>query len=92
MCGFCGEIRSNVSTPDLSPILLMNDALTPRGPDSGGVFQQGRLAVGHRRLKIIDLSEQAQQPMVDNELGLGIVFNGTQDGIARPGVSLLLQG
>ena len=34
------------------------------------------LAVGHRRLKIIDLSEHAQQPMVDNELGLGIVFNG----------------
>lgn len=76
MCGFCGEIRSDGSTPDLSAILKMNDSLIPRGPDSGGIFQQNHLAVGHRRLKIIDLSEQAQQPMLDNELGLGIVFNG----------------
>jgi len=54
----------------------MNAALVPRGPDAGGIFQMNYLAVGHRRLKIIDLSEHAQQPMVDNELGLGIVFNG----------------
>ncbi len=54
----------------------MSAALAPRGPDAGGQFHQGRLAFGHRRLKIVDLSEHAQQPMVDNELGLGIVFNG----------------
>ena len=76
MCGFCGEIRSNSGNPDVSAILRMNDTLVARGPDASGVYQQGHLAVGHRRLKIIDLSEQAQQPMIDNELGLGIVFNG----------------
>ena len=54
----------------------MCDSLAPRGPDGSGLFIQGRMAFGHRRLKIIDLSEQAQQPMIDNELGLGIVFNG----------------
>ena len=54
----------------------MNERLIPRGPDGGGLFQMNRLVAAHRRLKIIDLSEHAQQPMVDNELGLGIVFNG----------------
>ncbi|GAB6054202.1 N-acetylglutaminylglutamine amidotransferase [Magnetospira thiophila] len=50
--------------------------MVPRGPDSGGVYAQGRVAFGHRRLKIIDLSDHAQQPMVDPDLGLTIVFNG----------------
>jgi asparagine synthase (glutamine-hydrolysing) len=54
----------------------MNEQQRRRGPDSGGVYAQGPRAWGHRRLKIMDLSESAQQPMVDPELGLGIVFNG----------------
>jgi asparagine synthase (glutamine-hydrolysing) len=54
----------------------MNAAMVSRGPDAGGMFQMNHLAAAHRRLKIIDLSEHAQQPMIDNELGLGIVFNG----------------
>jgi asparagine synthase (glutamine-hydrolysing) len=54
----------------------MAQVLAPRGPDGAGLFQAGNLAVGHRRLKIIDLSEHAQQPMIDSQLGLGIVFNG----------------
>jgi asparagine synthase (glutamine-hydrolysing) len=60
----------------MEAVQVMCDSLARRGPDGSGVFIQGRMAFGHRRLKIIDLSEQAQQPMVDNELGLGIVFNG----------------
>ena len=47
-----------------------------RGPDGAGTFVQGPLAFGHRRLSILDLAPSSQQPMVDNELGLGIVFNG----------------
>lgn len=54
----------------------MNGVLTPRGPDGNGIYQSGKIAVGHQRLKILDLTEHAQQPMIDNELGLGIVFNG----------------
>ena len=54
----------------------MNRVMFPRGPDGNGVFQSGPLAIGHQRLKILDLSEHAQQPMIDSELGLGIVFNG----------------
>ncbi|NVK41694.1 MAG: N-acetylglutaminylglutamine amidotransferase [Oceanospirillaceae bacterium] len=76
MCGICGEIRFDQAPADLAAVSRMNDNLVPRGPDGGGLFQMNNLAVGHRRLKIIDLSEHAQQPMVDNDLGLGIVFNG----------------
>lgn len=54
----------------------MTTALTPRGPDSGGIFDNGRVIFGHRRLKIIDLSDDAKQPMIDDTLGLSIVFNG----------------
>ena len=76
MCGICGEIRFDNSTPSVQTIEKMNRVLFPRGPDGSGIFQTGRLAVGHQRLKILDLTEHAQQPMLDNELGLGIVFNG----------------
>jgi asparagine synthase (glutamine-hydrolysing) len=47
-----------------------------RGPDAAGAFVQGSLGFGHRRLSILDLAPSSQQPMVDNELGLGLVFNG----------------
>jgi asparagine synthase (glutamine-hydrolysing) len=54
----------------------MTAAMQKRGPDAQGLFAQGPAALGHRRLKIIDLSERAHQPMVDNALGLSIIFNG----------------
>jgi asparagine synthase (glutamine-hydrolysing) len=54
----------------------MMDALAPRGPDGSGLAIHGNVALGHRRLRIIDLSEKARQPMVDAELGLAIAFNG----------------
>jgi len=54
----------------------MADKLAPRGPDAAGFFSQGAVAFGHRRLSILDLSPTGQQPMVDADLGLAIVFNG----------------
>lgn len=76
MCGICGEIRFNKNPPSVEKVSRMAEKLVPRGPDSGGIYSQGRIAFGHRRLKIIDLSEHAQQPMQDPELGLTLVFNG----------------
>ncbi|MEN8130971.1 MAG: N-acetylglutaminylglutamine amidotransferase, partial [Pseudomonadota bacterium] len=70
------EIRFDGSQTSVETLQEMSSVLVPRGPDAGGIFQINHLAIAHRRLKIIDLSEHAQQPMVDNELGLGIVFNG----------------
>ncbi len=54
----------------------MTAKLAPRGPDAGGLRAQGRVAFGHRRLRIIDLTACAEQPMVDPALGLTLVFNG----------------
>jgi asparagine synthase (glutamine-hydrolysing) len=75
MCGICGEVRTggDVSLPGLES---MARAMAARGPDAAGLFAQDRLAFGHRRLSILDLAPASQQPMIDNELGLGVVFNG----------------
>jgi asparagine synthase (glutamine-hydrolysing) len=76
MCGIAGEIRFDGSAADPAALTRMNAAMRTRGPDSEGIVARGRVALGHRRLRIIDLSDQAEQPMVDAELGLTIVFNG----------------
>ena len=76
MCGFAGELRFDQAAADVAAVARMGEQLAPRGPDAAGLVHQGAFAVAHRRLKIIDLSEQAQQPMVDRELGLTLVFNG----------------
>ncbi|MEO5574200.1 MAG: N-acetylglutaminylglutamine amidotransferase [Gammaproteobacteria bacterium] len=77
MCGISGELRFDGQTPDLAAVARMKDALARRGPDSEGDYHDGPLAFGHRRLAVIDLSERSHQPMIDRELGLALVFNGT---------------
>ena len=76
MCGICGEITFDGSPASPHITERMTDCMIPRGPDSGGMLNRGRVSFGHRRLKIIDLSDKAEQPMVDSELGLSIAFNG----------------
>lgn len=76
MCGIAGEIRFDSTLADTSAVDRMLEVLAPRGPDGRGVVAQGPVAFGHRRLKIIDLSEKAAQPMVDPDLGLTLTFNG----------------
>lgn len=76
MCGICGELSFR-GQPDLNGLQRMNDRLAPRGPDHAGVYVEGPVAFGHRRLSIIDLSYHAHQPMIDSELSLALVFNGT---------------
>ncbi|MCG8487900.1 MAG: N-acetylglutaminylglutamine amidotransferase [Chromatiales bacterium] len=77
MCGFCGELRFDGNQAELATIDLMNHQVQRRGPDHGGSYSDGPLALGHRRLAIIDLSAHANQPMVDQQLNLALVFNGT---------------
>ena len=76
MCGLNGEINFDGKPADAGALQRMCDSLAPRGPDASGVVLRGNVGLGHRRLKIIDLSEKAQQPMVDSDLGLCIAFNG----------------
>ena len=75
MCGIAGEIARG-RPADLAAIAAMSDAMVPRGPDSSGVWASDRVALGHRRLAIIDLSSHGHQPMHDPELGLTVAFNG----------------
>lgn len=76
VCGICGELRFDGSPADVGAVQRMMGVLQKRGPDASGVVAYGSSALGHRRLKIIDLSDHARQPMVDSELGLSVVFNG----------------
>ena len=76
MCGICGEVRFDGGSPSVSAISIMADVLAPRGPDASGVVVRGPVGLGHRRLRILDLSDRSQQPMVDADLGLSLVFNG----------------
>lgn len=76
MCGFCGELRFDGKRASIRAIEAMASVLAPRGPDAAGIALYDRVGLGHRRLSIIDLSDNARQPMVDAELGLSIVYNG----------------
>jgi asparagine synthase (glutamine-hydrolysing) len=76
MCGICGELRFDGAPADLAAVQRMTARLEKRGPDHGGSYSDGSLGFGHRRLSVIDLSEHANQPLVDQELGLVLVFNG----------------
>jgi asparagine synthase (glutamine-hydrolysing) len=77
MCGIAGELRLDGSLPQDHVMQAMLDRLRRRGPDHEGHFRDGGVALGHRRLSIIDLSAAADQPMRDTDTGLTIVFNGT---------------
>ncbi|MDX1650989.1 MAG: asparagine synthase (glutamine-hydrolyzing) [Brumimicrobium sp.] len=77
MCGISGIVSFNKPVVP-QQIEDMTKALSHRGMDAEGIFydDKGLCALGHRRLSIIDLSEQANQPMHLKESGLTIVYNG----------------
>jgi len=54
----------------------MTDAMAHRGPDADACWAEGNVALGHRRLSIIDLSTAANQPFIDNSGRYVVVFNG----------------
>jgi len=76
MCGIGGELRLDGGEPDFALMGGMLHRLARRGPDHEGTWSDGPLLLGHRRLSVIDLSDRSNQPMVDPELGLALVFNG----------------
>jgi len=76
MCGICGEITFDGSPASAQALERMSAAMAPRGPDGFGLVLRGRAGFGHRRLKIIDLSEASAQPFADTDTGLTIAFNG----------------
>lgn len=77
MCGIAGKVWFDAERPaDVDAVRAMTDALAHRGPDGQGLHVDGAVALGHRRLAIVDLSERGAQPMLDREAGLVLVANG----------------
>ena len=76
MCGISGQFNFNESKIDKQNFEVLNNSLTHRGPDNGSVKVFNNVALGHRRLSIIDLSESANQPMSCKNDRYFIVFNG----------------
>lgn len=76
MCGIAGIF--NLNRDPVSPALLkkMTDAIAHRGPDGEGLYTDGFIGLGHRRLAIIDLSEAGRQPMVTENRQYAITYNG----------------
>lgn len=75
MCGIAGilDFKANVSR---SRIISMTDIMAHRGPDGEGHFLGAGLALGHRRLAILDLTEAAHQPMQTDDERFIITYNG----------------
>lgn len=75
MCGINGII--GLSAEESKPLIQkMNDRLAHRGPNDEGLFAEDGIALGHRRLSIIDLSSAGHQPMEYDTSNYAIVFNG----------------
>ncbi|MEM1326912.1 MAG: asparagine synthase (glutamine-hydrolyzing) [Bacteroidota bacterium] len=77
MCGIIGHIQQRQSI-DIEMFNAMRDTLYHRGPDGFGtmILNEGKVALGHRRLSIIDLSEDGKQPMSNEDGTIWLTFNG----------------
>src|SRR6516164_2804544 len=80
MCGLNGILayHSAASTPDEKELLASREAMRARGPDGYGTWwsTDRRVALAHRRLSILDLSDRACQPMTSEDGQHVITFNG----------------
>ena len=76
MCGIAGILHKDTSRQvDRDTLRRITDALSHRGPDGEGYYQNGNIGLGHRRLAIIDLAT-GDQPMFSSDGALALVFNG----------------
>jgi asparagine synthase (glutamine-hydrolysing) len=76
MCGIAGATIGLLGKNPEKTLLKMSNQMTHRGPDMGDVLIQGEIGLCHRRLSIIDLSEDGRQPMSSTDGRFSIVFNG----------------
>lgn len=77
MCGIAGYIsRTNKYKPDNALVKKMTDKIAHRGPDAEGQWTDEHIALGHRRLSIIDLDSKSNQPMFSHDGKYAITYNG----------------
>ncbi|MCC7051137.1 MAG: asparagine synthase (glutamine-hydrolyzing), partial [Bacteroidia bacterium] len=74
MCGIAGYYSPDNFFKD--SIEKMTLAISHRGPDAQGVFKEKKIALGHRRLSVLDTSDRANQPMFSHDNNYVIVYNG----------------
>ena len=76
MCGIAGIALNSNETVDEAQLKAMAGAMVRRGPDSEGFFRRANIGLAHRRLKVIDLSAAAAQPLFNETSDVSVVFNG----------------
>lgn len=76
MCGIAGQLHLSGGIADPVLVRQMSDLIKHRGPDGDGIYVNGIIGLAHRRLAIIDLSEEGRQPMTNEDGTLWLVFNG----------------
>ena len=77
MCGFVGFTDLQNKYTNKKEILAgMQDRIIHRGPDMAGEYVDEKIALGFRRLSIIDLRESACQPLYNEDKTVAVVFNG----------------
>ena len=77
MCGIVGHISSNYQS-NRNNLKIATDTSLHRGPDNSGEWwsEDGKVGLAHRRLSIIDVSDNGKQPMIDKQNKNVIVLNG----------------
>src|ERR1700756_1237460 len=76
MCGIAGIFNINGNPASLSTIKAMTTKIAHRGPDGEGFYVEESIALGHRRLAILDTSDKGSQPMESKNREWVVVFNG----------------
>ena len=76
MCGIAGWISGNGESPDRELLSRITRGLAHRGPDAEGVVIDGAAGLGHRRLSVLDLNPNNNQPFRDGSGRYLLVFNG----------------
>ena len=76
MCGIAGIVHFRHNNEAQDMVISMTNALTHRGPDAYGYYQDESISMGHRRLSIIDLDERSNQPFTDYTGRYVLSFNG----------------
>nr|HRC88189.1 asparagine synthetase B [Thermoanaerobaculia bacterium] len=76
MCGIAGLVGRPGERVDEALLAAMTDTLRHRGPDASGLLLRENVGLGHRRLAVIDLAREADQPLANEDGTVQVILNG----------------